>query len=259
MIEVLSLHYTNECTRKCSNCYMGDKTRPSRDFEFFLPFASIAKTLGIKQITLGGGEPSLFPKFVSKFSNLCRNNDIILNMTTNGDGFTQDTVKFFTDLTLVSFSIDKYKIHNMEDLRSLFEKMCIAREAGLMVGANIQLDSFIIDHLYDMLGELFQFCDRIYLLQPKPNRFHYNSNFKKKLQTARLLFTHVYVDESLSMRLGLSEACGRGRKIISVNYAGGVSRCSFDKDFAILDKPQDLIQVVQKNYPFSKTTQCPFI
>lgn len=259
MIEVLSLHFTDQCTRRCPGCYMRGRAGAVKDPYFFIPFASIARQLGIKQIALGGGEPTLFPEFVSEFGAACRQNGEILNMTTNGDGFTPENLNFFKELTLVSFSIDKHKIRNLGDLQSLFGKMHLAREAGLKVGANLQLDPFIIDNLYEMLGELFRHCDRTYLLQPKPTNLLPDAEIKTKLQAASCLYEQLYADESLLMKLGLSETCGRGQKMVSVDYCGGVSCCSFDKSFASLNKARDLVEIIDKHYPFPKTTQCPFL
>lgn len=259
MIEVLSLHFTDRCTRKCPNCYIKPGAKPARNLEFFLPFAEIARELGIKQIALGGGEPTLYPEFVSKLAASCRKNEVILNMTTNGDGFTRDSMAFFEKVTLVSFSIDRHKILIPGDLQTLFSKMDLAREAGLAVGANVQLDPFIIEHLYEMLGELFQYCEQVYLLQPKPNPLCYDAKLKMKLLTARCLYDHLYADESLLMSIGSSVGCGRGQRIVSVDFAGGVSACSFDQNFAKLEKPRDLIQVVAEYYPYPETTKCPFL
>lgn len=259
MIEVLSLHFTDKCTRKCPGCYMRGKPGELKDPDFFMPFASIAGEMGIKQIALGGGEPTLFPEFVAEFGAACSQNGVILNMTTNGDGFNGDRLDKFKDLTLVSFSIDRHKVRNTRELHSLFDKMRLASAAGLKVGANVQLDSFIIKHLYELLKELFCHCHRVYLLQPKPTKLLPDAGIKTRLQTASSLYENLYADESLLMKLGLSETCGRGQKMVSVDYCGGVSCCSFDKSFASLTKARDLVEIINKHYPFPKTTQCPFL
>ncbi len=259
MIEVLSLHFTDQCTRSCPGCYMRGKKGPVKDFDFFMPFASIAGQLGIKQIALGGGEPTLFPEFVYHFAESCQKNRVILNMTTNGDGFIPETLSYFRGLTLVSFSIDKHKIRNLGDLESLFGKMQLARKAGLIVGANLQLDPFIINHLYELLDELFRHCDRVYLLQRKPKNFLADTDIKTRLQAASCIYKNLYADESLLMKFGLKDACGRGQKMISIDYCGGVSCCSFDKNFASLNKSRDLVEIIDTHYPFPKTTQCPFL
>jgi MoaA/NifB/PqqE/SkfB family radical SAM enzyme len=259
MIEVLSLHFTDQCTRSCPGCYMRGKSGELKNPDFFMPFAGIARQLGIKQIALGGGEPTLFPNFVRSFAKACRENGVIVNMTTNGDGFNEKNMYYFKDLTLVSFSLDRHKVHSRVELHRLFEKMSLAHAVGLKVGANVQLDAFIIEHLYDMLGELFNYCQRVYLLQPKPNEVALDSGLRTKLLTASCLYNNLYADDSLLMALGLSSDCGRGRRIISVDYGGGVSACSFDQSFAMLKVPADLINIVEEHYPFQTTMTCPFL
>ncbi len=259
MIEVLSLHFTDQCTRSCPGCYARGKPGELKDPEFFMPFAGIARQLGIRQIALGGGEPTIFPDFVRFFAKACRENGVILNMTTNGDCFNESNMSCFKDLTLVSFSLDRHKVHSRSELHRLFHKMSLARAVGLKVGANVQLDDFIIAHLYDMLGELFNYCRRVYLLQPKPNKVALDSGLKTKLLTASCIYNNLYADDSLLMALGLSSECGRGRRIISVDYGGGVSACSFDQSFAMIKEPTDLIDIVEEYYPFQTTTVCPFL
>ncbi len=259
MIELLSLHFTDKCTRKCPGCYIRGKSGELKDPDFFMPFASIAREMGIKQIALGGGEPTLFPEFVSEFGTACRQNGVILNMTTNGDGFTPENINYFKDLTLISFSIDQHKVRSTKELNGIFNKMKLASLAGLEVGVNLQLDPFIIKHLYEMLEELFCHCHRVYLLQPKPSAVDPDSKLKTKLLSANSLFDHIYADESLLMGLGLSDECGRGRRIVSVDYNGGVSCCSFDQQLAVLEEPADLISIVETHYPFQPTANCPFL
>jgi len=259
MIKVLSLHYTDKCTRRCLNCYMRQKKGRRRSHDFFLKFPKIAKNLGIKQIALGGGEPSLFPDFVENFGKECKKNKVIVNMTTNGDGISEDSIEKFRYLTLISFSFDRFKIHSKEDTDRLFQKMDLTREHRIKVGVNLQLDPFLVKNLNPILADIFKHADNVYLLQSKPSCIISDQELKNKILVAKSMFKRVYVDESLCMSLGFSKSCNRGREIISIDHAGRVYKCSFDEPFAKLKKPEELISIVRKEYPFTKTNACPFV
>lgn len=259
MIKVLSLHFTKKCNKSCQNCYMKNKSGRAKSTSFFLKFPKISKRLGIKQIALGGGEPSLFPDFIEKFGKECKKNKIIANMTTNGYGISEKTMKKYRHLTLISFSIDKFKIHSLEDLNDIFKKMDLAKKYKIKVGCNLQLDTFVIDHLYYFLKEITKHSDYIYLLQPKPSFISMQPNLRTRLLGARYTFKNVFVDDSLKMAMGFSRNCGRGRDIISIDFSGNAYKCSFDNPFAKLEKAEDLIKIVKEGYPFGKTMKCPFI
>lgn len=234
------------------------KTRP-KPFKFFMQFPKIAKQLGIKQIALGGGEPSMFPDFIEEFSKECKKHKVIVNMTTNGDNITKDNIKKFKNITLISFSFDRFKILSLDDIKTLFKKIDLVKKNKIKTGINLQLDPYLIKHLYPMLGEMFKHADYVYLLQSKPSNLKLDKNLRIRLLGARKLFKKVYVDDSLRMCLGFSKSCHRGRQIVSIDFSGNVYKCSFDKPFVKLKKPQDLINIVKKQYPFEKTCECPFI
>lgn len=238
---------------------MKDKRGEARSEDFFMEFPEIAKRLGIPQIALGGGEPSLFPDFIEGFSCECRKHGIILNMTTNGDGISEEVMDRLRHLTLISFSFDRFKIISRSDIESMFRKMELVRSHGIRTGMNIQLDPMILENLYPFLGEISKHSDNIYLLQSKPGIMDYGARERTRILGASSLFDNLYVDDSLRMCLGFSNSCGRGREIISVDSGGGVYGCSFDKPFDMLDEAGDLIEIVNENYPFEVTTHCPFV
>jgi MoaA/NifB/PqqE/SkfB family radical SAM enzyme len=238
---------------------MRQKIGRRRSRDFFLKFPKIAKDLGIKQIALGGGEPSLYPGFIEKFGKECKKNKVIVNMTTNGDGISKGNIKKFRYLTLISFSFDRFKIHSKEDADRLFQKMDLTKRHKIKVGVNLQLDPFLVKNLNPMLAEIFKHADNVYLLQSKPSCIACDQELKNKILVAKSTFKRVYVDESLRMSLGFSKSCNRGREIISIDHTGKVYKCSFDEPFAKLKKPEELIRIVRKEYPFTKTNACTFV
>jgi MoaA/NifB/PqqE/SkfB family radical SAM enzyme len=259
MIKVLSLHFTDKCTRRCLNCYMRQKTGRRKNHDFFLKFPKIAKDLRIKQIALGGGEPSLYPEFIEEFGKGCKKNKVIVNMTTNGDGISEDNIEKFRYLTLISFSFDRFKIHSKEDADRLFQKIDLAKNHKIKVGVNLQLDPFLAKNLNQILADIFKHADSVYLLQSKPSCITCDQELKNKILVAKSTFKRVYIDESLRMSLGFSKSCNRGREIISIDHTGKVYKCSFDEPIARLKRPEELISIVRKEYPFTKTNACPFV
>lgn len=260
MIKVLSLHFTNECTRHCPNCYMRVKADGERKKdEFFLGLLPVAKELGIQQIALGGGEPSLFPDFVERFAKEAKKLSLIVNMTSNGDGITTDTISHFKGLTMISLSLDRYKVSSAKDVENLFTKMDLIKAAGLKVGCNLQLDTKLIENLHHISADIFEHADNLYLLQSKPSNIIVDEALKKRLLGVTLRFKNVLVDDSLQLGLGRKDSCSRGREIISIDHAGRAYYCSFDKNFMDLEQPSDLKKAVKEHYPIEPTQKCPFV
>lgn len=231
----------------------------TKPHQFFYDLFPATKALGIEQIALGGGEPSLFPDFVETFCAKAREQDIIVNMTSNGDGLTPETMPKFAGLTMISISMDRFKVKQPEDVKWIFSKMDLVRDSGLKVGCNLQLDPFLIDNLYPMLAKILEHADYVYLLQTKPSNIKVNEDLKKRLLGVTLAFGRVFVDDSIQLGLERKEGCSRGTEIVSIDHAGRAYKCSFDEPFAQLENGGDLVELVEKEYPFELTTECPFL
>lgn len=291
-IKVMAIHIAPDCNMNphCPFCYM-DKEKPSKSLEWFYDMPLVAKQLGIQQIAIGGGEPTLFPEFLEKFTKLCRSYDIIPNLTTNGINKIPKTI--LENLGCVSFSFDKYKASRVEWLDKIVEstsfngdvtkldynKPCyhlldavddclqlkgMWEENNPKVGINyLMIDKQSVYMLSKVIKHFLidNKVDTLYALQMKNHKIDYTREDLKKVlyPLSLLLGDRLCVDDSVLMSLGKLKQCHRGREFISIDYHGNVKPCSFSEPIAKIDKISDLIQVVKNNYPMQKCTKCEYI
>ncbi len=261
-VSLLSLHFTFECDRHCTFCYMKAKNISAmsiRDLAFFMEFPRVARTLKISQIALGGGEPTLFPTFLHEFSMECKNQNIALTLTTNGANVTEENADDLRLFSLVSFSIDSEKVKEFPDLANIFRKIEILKRRNINTGVNLLLDDGIIGNLFNLTSLIKKYTENVYFLQLKPSNVVETESLKKALLQLRLFHSNLFIDDSLQLSFGTKECCSRGREFVSVSPYGDLSYCSFDQPFASLHEATDLGNLLEKHYPREKTTRCPFI
>lgn len=88
--ELLDISITNYCERGCNFCYR--KTSSEGIFmslEQYTDIVAQAKTAGVLQIALGGGNPNQHPHFI-QILEITRKYHIIPSYTTNGQGMTDE-------------------------------------------------------------------------------------------------------------------------------------------------------------------------
>ncbi len=89
---LLDVSITNRCLRGCSFCYKNSKPQGKDitldDYSLIL---REARACGVTQIAIGGGEPTLHPKFVDILK-MTHEAGIIPNYSTNGDGITNPII-----------------------------------------------------------------------------------------------------------------------------------------------------------------------
>lgn len=89
---LLDVSITNRCLRGCSFCYKKAKPQGKDiSLEDYSLILREARTCGVTQIAIGGGEPTLHPDFVN-ILRMTREAGIIPNYSTNGDHITSKII-----------------------------------------------------------------------------------------------------------------------------------------------------------------------
>jgi len=263
--KVLSLHCTNQCNLRCRFCYI-PKNKRSKPLNWFLDIPSVARDIGIEQIAIGGGEVTLFPKFLTKLAKRCVENDIIPNLTTNGIKF--DPSKIDTSLFgVISFSLDSYKMshlsyHHLRRIISSIQKYP-DRDHKPKIGINyLLLNKRSLYQLPLVIRSLDDIVDSWYILHLKYHPVDYK---RKDLEGVLYLLSpflrdKLLVDDSIQVILGKKEICNRGRDLVSIDPSGNVKPCSFDSSIGYLNDPRDLKDIVNMYYPMMfDDNRCPYI
>lgn len=84
----IQLALTNACDKSCSFCYRPAKARSQWTYDEVLEFFRFCDGWGVVEIALGGGEPTLFPRFSELLRDIWNQTAICPNITTHGLGLT---------------------------------------------------------------------------------------------------------------------------------------------------------------------------
>jgi radical SAM protein with 4Fe4S-binding SPASM domain len=88
--ELLDISLTNYCEKGCDFCYRkSNRQGKFMTIDDYKLIMEQAKSLGVLQVALGGGNPNQHPQFI-EILEITRNNNIIPSYTTNGQGMTHD-------------------------------------------------------------------------------------------------------------------------------------------------------------------------
>lgn len=79
----LSIMLTKKCNLKCSYCY-ASKGDSELDWELLQQILEVAQNMNVLDITLGGGEPTLYSRFEDLVKLINEKYDFGLSVTTNG-------------------------------------------------------------------------------------------------------------------------------------------------------------------------------
>lgn len=85
----LRLLITKKCNSKCIYCYeegilnSRNKQKQELDLDDFKKIILVGKELGVKRISISGGEPTLFFSWTEELVNLCHKENLLVYLTTN--------------------------------------------------------------------------------------------------------------------------------------------------------------------------------
>jgi hypothetical protein len=264
--KVVSMHICSDCNLSCPMCYKKKREGEQKPFSFFKELIPYASEL-TDQIAVGGGEPFLHPKEIMAMGKECKNNGMVMNVTTNGtQPMEQEYVK---DVEMVSVSFDKYKRPTVKDLVEYCETIHELKKYT-RVGVNLLIDKAMFDpvNIFPRIVDTFFFAgaERIFALYPKNWDFIDIIPYTDVYAALTTMYKHFYIDDLTNMILreqrygGWKNPCHYGKDIISINEFGEVTGCSFDgKDDAVLklDRPEDILEI--KKVKMQERHSCPYL
>ena len=260
MIEVLSIHFTTKCNFNCPFCYV-HKSTIEKDVDWFCDLIKAASEYNIPQIAIGGGEPLLFPKIVTKLAKTAKHCDMNVSLTTNGSIINSEVIESLEYVDLISVSVDHHKVKSNGSIRHIADTIdSLSNLSKFEVGVNyLILDRIALGIMPLVFNYLKKEGLKFYVLQPKFYELNYRaSELKRTIEISSVLFD-LYVDESTALVIGKIEKCGHGSKIISVFPDGSVSPCSFSPSIAKIKKPHEILNIIDSYYPMKGYSKCPYI
>lgn len=102
----VSISLTNRCNLNCDFCY-SKKGEQLADMEFLKEFCKKLDELGVLEITLGGGEPFVYPNLIEFCRWVWANTSLGINITTNGTLINSEHVESLKNsVSSVRLSVD---------------------------------------------------------------------------------------------------------------------------------------------------------
>ena len=273
-LSVVSVHFTRECNLNCTFCYRPKtETGNEKPLQFFIDCVKHIRELA-PQIALGGGEPFLFPGFVSTLGEECKKQGVILNVTTNGTLIRDmDNVSLHQavkDVAMVSVSLDHAKWYNLRDYASATHRIKSANPK-VLIGTNLLIEPVLFEEKGKPLFNVVQFClkvarvDRVFLLYPKNITLGVDIiDYKDLLASTSTVFPGKVFTDDLTHQIlehgypPWGVPCHHGREIVSVDEEGGVHGCSFDAAPVLkMEVPADILK--SKDISFENRMSCPYL
>jgi MoaA/NifB/PqqE/SkfB family radical SAM enzyme len=162
------IELTRHCNLKCKFCYSAsgkplDNELSSKEIKRII---SDAKDLGVKTITLTGGEPLLHPNFF-EIVDFARSKDIIVQIFSNGTLINSDAAKklfSYHVFPCVSIESIQAEVHdNMVGVKGTYEKMFQGIKNLIDVGYTkkipLTINAVITKINYPYLEELWKWAD----------------------------------------------------------------------------------------------------
>lgn len=87
---VVQLALTNACNKTCGFCYRPMEAKSAWSFEEVLAFGKMLSDWGVLELAIGGGEPTVFPRFPELVQRLWSSTGLAVNFTTNGTRLTDE-------------------------------------------------------------------------------------------------------------------------------------------------------------------------
>lgn len=271
---------TYDCHQSCPDCYSQHHSYPLLKKEEYIEVLQHLSTFSIFQLSLGGGEPLLFPyirEVVEEASRL----KLSVHLTTSAYDLTDRLLEdLYKGLTTLQIGINhEHLLHRPQQERerlSILVEKC--KEKGLQIGANLILSTTMIEHFTQIIALLYDSgLRRITLLRykPPPTIIRWKKENPKKEVLQRLpylltllpnkfqglqfrldcasTFLHNHVDVNRAEREGL-RGCIAGSRILALAPDASIYPCSqlVSPQHRVGDVLNDSLEVLWESSPVMK-------
>jgi len=265
--QVIALHPTTQCNLDCSFCYRPKKTAHNKSKQFFVDLMAELEPY-TNQIAVGGGEILLDQPFLRDLGKAIQQQNMIMNVTTNGTVKLEEATEQYIEMISVSF--DKEKRPNKTSFAAFGGMIRVLNELqDVRVGVNLLMEEYLFDppsHFIDLVHFFFNTLpvERVFALSPKNWPIPDILKHKKVLTALSTVYEHFYVDD-LTEKIITEESytnwkkpCHYGTSMLSIDEQGNVKGCSFaEEPLFTLEKPEDIHNI--KDMEIEKRYACPYL
>ena len=236
--ELLDVSITNYCEKGCDFCYReSDKNGRHMNLDLYEIILKSAKSAGVFQIALGGGNPNQHPQFID-ILRMTREYGIVPSYTTNGQGMTTDiygATKKYGGALAVSWYYPYDEAKKVIENSSMF---------GIPINIHFVIDSDNMNEARELLKEkCLDFVNAIIFLNYKPVGNKKRHVIKKEREISELIeellqfdrcqigfdscmISHL-VEKKDTINFCSIDYCEAGRFSAFISETGEMYPCSF--------------------------------
>ncbi len=172
----VSIALTNICDLKCHFCY-APKNKQTLSYDHVTNLCKQLDDIGVLEVTFGGGEPTLFPRFDDLLKWVWDNTSLGTSFTTHGHHITEEFVKNIQGkISSVRFSIDgiepKYSMVRGRKLDNLIDKIKLL-EGQIPFGINSVVSNGETDELKKVIELSIALKASNILIIPEHSKGHF--------------------------------------------------------------------------------------
>lgn len=116
---VVQMALTNACNKTCGFCYRPLEARSGWSFDEVVAFGRMLSGWGVLELALGGGEPTVFPRFPELVRRLWAETELAVNFTTNGTRLTDELL----DAIDGSIGQIQVSVYDDEDTNGIIDRL----------------------------------------------------------------------------------------------------------------------------------------
>ncbi len=120
---VVQMALTNACNKTCGFCYRPMEAKSAWSFDDVMAFGKMLSDWGVLELALGGGEPTVFPRFAELVRGLWSSTRLAVNFTTNGTRLTGELL----DAIQGSIGQLQVSVYDDEDTNGVIDRL-VARD-----------------------------------------------------------------------------------------------------------------------------------
>jgi len=247
---VLQVAITNVCNKTCEFCYRPLDADSAWTFDDLLELARVADRWGVLEIAFGGGEPTVFPRFVELVRAVWIETGLCPSFTTNGSRLTPALLRALRG----RYGQIQLSIYDDDDHQAVIELLVSERARfglnylvtpGRLATLEADVAAFAARGVRDILLLSYKGRDPALHLSPA-----HQARFDEGVaRLHRMLRIDLKVDVCWGERLHHTPRlfedgdCGAGSLFLSITSDRRVLACSFADDGPRLTTPSELPRI----------------
>lgn len=227
---------TDNCNLKCKHCFGSyGEHKNNLQFDIFEKIINEAAKLGVYEVTLTGGEPTLHPN-IEEILKVLYQKGMIVTVFSNltNDKITSIMVEKSRYISKVITSIESHNSHIHDEFRGkkgaldkTIHSINILKQTTISIAVNVVVGNHNVDHVLDLIKWLKYFNVEVVvdIVSPEGRAKSISTCYKHIFEQMQKILTDEFQIESKN--------CGVGKRFVYVCPNGDIVPCSSMKQIVV--------------------------